>query len=251
MRSLEYPRQLKSRGPLLHIFRAALLLCAGSCVLGTTPSVAGETPAARQELERIAYAVDDAESSHGRNAGMWRPELAGPQGPMQISDKAAHDVGGGDRFDIAENRALGRAYLALLYRRYRNWPDAVSAYNWGMGNLDGWIRAGRPSQKLVPAVAAYQRRVLAESGLCASGRECTRAVMPYGPTAYRHASLAASNDLAIPGLEQSGRPLMRFVKSGTPLPKLAQSGEPTPALEQSGRPLSPVAASGRPRGAGR
>ena len=43
---------------------------------------------------------------------------------------------GGGRFDIGQNRALGRAYLALLYRRYGNWPDAVSAYSWGMGNFD-------------------------------------------------------------------------------------------------------------------
>src|SRR5437762_14226249 len=57
---------------------------------------------------------------------------------------------GGDRFDIGQNRALGRAYLALLHRRYGNWPDAVSAYNWGIGNLDTWISGGRTSEKLVP-----------------------------------------------------------------------------------------------------
>jgi soluble lytic murein transglycosylase-like protein len=61
---------------------------------------------------------------------MWRPNLTGPQGPMQVSEKAARDVGGGDRSDIAQNRTIGRAYLALLYPRYLKWPDAVSAYNW-------------------------------------------------------------------------------------------------------------------------
>ena len=115
----------------------------------------------------MAYAVEGAESSHGANPAMWRPNPAGPQGPMQVSEKAAHDAGGGDRFNLAQNRAIGRAYLALLYRRYGNWPDAVSAYNWGMGNFDGWIGAGRPSSKLVPAVAVYSRRVLTQSGLCA------------------------------------------------------------------------------------
>lgn len=53
---------------------------------------------------------------------MWRPNLAGPQGPMQVSEKAARDVGGGDRFDVTQNRTIGRAYLTLLYRRYVNWP---------------------------------------------------------------------------------------------------------------------------------
>jgi Transglycosylase SLT domain len=50
---------------------------------------------------------------------------------MQVSEAAAIDVGGGNRFDLTQNRALGRAYLAQLYRRYKNWPDAIAAYNWG------------------------------------------------------------------------------------------------------------------------
>src|SRR4051812_27788608 len=134
-------------------------------------SVAALTPAlgddrASSELDRVAYAVDGAESSHGRDLSMWQANRAGPQGPMQVSEKAATDVGGGDRFDITQNRALGRAYLALLHRRYGNWPDAVSAYNWGLGRLDQWIRAGRPSEKLVPGVSKYVHRVMHESGLC-------------------------------------------------------------------------------------
>jgi hypothetical protein len=117
-------------------------------------------------LDRVAYAVDGAESSHGEDLTMWRPDPSGPQGPMQVSEAAAADVGGGDRFDSTENRALGRAYLVQLYRRYRNWPDAIVAYNWGMGNLDNWISAGRPSDKFVTGVAAYLRRVLHDSGMC-------------------------------------------------------------------------------------
>jgi Transglycosylase SLT domain len=91
---------------------------------------------------------------------MWRADLDGPQGPMQVSAAAAADVGGGDRFDLAENRALGRAYLAHLYRRYANWPDAVAAYNWGLGNMDGWIAAGRQIDKFPIAVSLYRMRVL-------------------------------------------------------------------------------------------
>jgi hypothetical protein len=221
-------------------FCAELTFCAGLSILVTAPSFANNATASRQELDRIAYAVDGAESSHGANPAMWRPNPGGPQGPMQVSDKAARDVGGGDRFDIAQNRAIGRAYLALLYRRYGNWPDAVAAYNWGLGNLDGWIQAGRPSHKLLPAVAFYSRRVLAESGLCASAHHgCTLAswhtVVPYVRAAYRSAPLPGA---VIPGLEQSGLPLARFAMSGEPLPKLAYSGEPKGALEQSGRSLS-------------
>lgn len=129
-------------------------------------ATAGGRPAATRQLDHVAYAVDGAESSHGRNPAMWRPDPAGPQGPMQVSAKAAIDVGGGDRFDPTQNRAIGRAYLAQLYRRYGNWPEAIAAYNWGIGNVDKWIKAGRPAGKTLSGVVAYLRRVLHDSGLC-------------------------------------------------------------------------------------
>ena len=119
-------------------------------------------------LDSIAYGVDGAESSHGGDPGMWRSELNGPQGPMQVSAAAAADVGGGDRFDETENRALGRAYLAHMFRRYGSWPDAVAAYNWGPGHLDEWIGGGRPVDKFPAAVDRYRNRVLMTSGLPAA-----------------------------------------------------------------------------------
>jgi len=116
-------------------------------------------------LNRVAYAVEGAESDHGADPHMWGPDPGGPQGPMQVSAAAAEDVGGGDRFDERENRALGRAYLAQMYRRYGSWPDAVAAYNWGPGNMDSWISGGRQFDKFPLAVEAYRMRVLAGSSL--------------------------------------------------------------------------------------
>ena len=116
-------------------------------------------------LDRVAFAVDGAESSHGADPGMWRSEPDGPQGPMQVSAAAATDAGGGDRFDDKENRTLGRAYLARMYRRYGSWSDAVAAYNWGPGRMDIWISGGRPVDQLPPAVARYRTRVLVASGV--------------------------------------------------------------------------------------
>lgn len=136
-------------------------------------AAAGGRPAAMRQLDHIAYAVDGAESSHGTNPAMWRLDPDGPQGPMQVSAKAATDVGGGDRFDPAQNRAIGRAYLAQLYRRYGNWPEAIAAYNWGIGNVDKWIKAGRPANKTLSGVVAYLNRVLRDSGLC-GGRATAR-----------------------------------------------------------------------------
>jgi hypothetical protein len=129
-------------------------------------AVNGERSSARTALDRVAYAVDGAESSHGADRGMWGLEPSGPQGPMQVTEAAAADVGGGDRFDLIQNRAIGRDYLALLFRRYNSWPDAIAAYNWGMGNVDAWIKAGRPADKFLIGVAVYLRRVLHESGMC-------------------------------------------------------------------------------------
>jgi Transglycosylase SLT domain len=140
----------------------------------TAPAMAGQHKTSRggspavvaSPLDRVAFAVDGAESSHGADGAMWRADPTGPQGPMQVSEAAAIDVGGGDRFDTAQNRAIGRAYLAQLYQRYGDWPDAIAAYNWGIGNLAAWVRAGRPAGGSASGVAAYTGRVLHDSGLC-------------------------------------------------------------------------------------
>ena len=118
-------------------------------------------------LDRITFAVEGLESDYGIDPKMWRANPNGPQGPLQVSAAAAEDAGGGDRFDERQNRAIGRAYLALMYRRYGSWPDAVAAYNWGPGNMDSWIAGGRPYEKLPPAVERYQIRVLLGSFLAA------------------------------------------------------------------------------------
>jgi hypothetical protein len=128
-------------------------------------------PASGGELDRIAFAVDGVESRHGGDPGMWRPEPDGPQGPMQVSAAAAFDVGGGDRYDLRQNRLLGRAYLAQMFLRYGNWADALAAYNWGPGNLDLWIAGGRGADRLPLDVARYVTRVLRDAVITnAAGR---------------------------------------------------------------------------------
>jgi len=187
---------------------AAIILLLGQVV--AAPALAGHRKAAGgapiqanvtiAPLDRVADAVDGAESSHGSDQAMWRPDPAGPQGPMQVSDAAATDVGGGDRFDMAENREIGRAYLAHLYRRYGNWPDAIAAYNWGIGHLDNWVRAGRPADGLEFGVVAYLGRVLRDSGLCDSA--------PAKPSGKNTAADAYCSDLgALGAVVGNGRPL--------------------------------------------
>jgi hypothetical protein len=120
-------------------------------------------PAAAGELDRVAFAVEGVESGHGTTPRMWRPEFGGPQGPMQISAAAALDVGGGDRFDPRANRQLGKAFLARMYERYGNWPDALAGYNWGPGSVDSWIAAGRPEDRLPLETARYIEMVLRDA----------------------------------------------------------------------------------------
>jgi Transglycosylase SLT domain len=154
-----------SWGVLLSVIILAIGGLDNRAFAGATGPVVNETSG----LDRLSSAVEGAESSHGADLRMWRPDLDGPQGPMQVSAAAASDVGGGDRFDNAQNRALGRAYLADMYRRYRSWPDAVAAYNWGPGHMNSWIGSGRPAEKFPPAVARYRSRVLITSGLATDG----------------------------------------------------------------------------------
>jgi Transglycosylase SLT domain len=125
-------------------------------------------PANAGELDRIAYAVEGVESRHGTDPGMWRPSWTAAQGPMQVTASAALDVGGGNRFDFYQNRLLGRAYLAQMFQRYGNWPDAVAAYNWGPGNMDQWIVGGRSADRLPFDVARYVAHVLRDALIAAA-----------------------------------------------------------------------------------
>jgi Transglycosylase SLT domain len=136
-------------------------VCVAIIATAAAPASAGSlVTGAGAALDDIAFGVDGAESSHGADPSMWRADPEGPEGPMQVSAAAAADVGGGDRFDPGENRVLGRAYLAQLYRHYANWPDAVAAYNWGPGNMDAWIGAGRQIDRFPLTVSLYRLRVL-------------------------------------------------------------------------------------------
>jgi Transglycosylase SLT domain len=147
------------------------------------PDIALFDPASFADLDRVSFAVDGAESSHGADLTMWRSETSGPQGPMQVTAAAAIDVGGGNRFDIGENRTLGRAYLARMYRRYGNWPDAITAYNWGPGNVDLWISGGRAADKVPLGVERCRERVLRDAALAGGSSVFLSRGWPFGSAA--------------------------------------------------------------------
>lgn len=74
-------------------------------------------------------------------------------GMYQFMEGTARDmglqVGGGvdERLDPEKSRAAASAYLSQLIKRYGgNVDHALKAYNWGMGNMDSWIKTGLGSK---------------------------------------------------------------------------------------------------------
>ena len=101
------------------------------------------------------------------------------------------------------------------------------------------------SEKLVPAVIVYSRRVLRDSGICRSENCQLLRVDKNGRRFTEWEDSAQLDRLVLPGMEQSGRPLPSLADSGRLLPAMGQSGRRLPGLEQSGRLLPNLQRSGR------
>jgi hypothetical protein len=100
------------RNPVLLPRWAALLALAMLIVAGN--ALAREKAITNTELERVADAVDGVESSHGMDASMWRAKPEGPQGPMQVSQKAATDTVGGTASTLARIARWGE-FISLCF----------------------------------------------------------------------------------------------------------------------------------------
>jgi soluble lytic murein transglycosylase-like protein len=81
-------------------------------------------------LKRIAW----IESRFNPNAS----NPSGAQGMMQIIPKWHPDVK--NPYDPNEAIPYAAQYLKSLHKRYNNWPKAIAAYNWGLGNVDKVIK---------------------------------------------------------------------------------------------------------------
>ena len=67
-------RARRLRSIIFAVFAA--ILCSNTF----RPALAGERTTANSDLDRVAYAIDGAESSHGNDLSMWRPDPAGRRG---------------------------------------------------------------------------------------------------------------------------------------------------------------------------
>ncbi|MGL4767062.1 MAG: lytic transglycosylase domain-containing protein [Formosimonas sp.] len=79
---------------------------------------------------------------HQESAG--NPEAvshAGAKGLFQFMAPTARDMGLNDRSDPAASAQAAAKYLDQLYERYnRNLELTLAAYNWGLGNVDQYLK---------------------------------------------------------------------------------------------------------------
>lgn len=108
--------------------------------------------------EKYRDAIARAEQANGLPANMlarllwtesrYNPAAvspAGAQGIAQFMPATARDMGI-DPFEPFEAIPAAGRYLASLYRQTGSWPEALAAYNWGIGNVQRRGIAAAPAE---------------------------------------------------------------------------------------------------------
>lgn len=97
------------------------------------------------------------ESSWNANAVSKR----GAKGLMQLMPGTAGDLGVADPLNPYQSIFGGARYMGQLSKRYAgNTELALMAYNWGMGNVDDWTKAGADPAKIPAETRGYLQSIL-------------------------------------------------------------------------------------------
>lgn len=128
-----------------------LMIVAGLLLIGGGRKVMTSKDAAQNEA-KYTPAIAAAERAHGLPAGLLhrllrtessfltdvitgtRRSAAGAVGIAQFMPGTARQMGVNPR-DPLQSIAGAARYLAALYKQTGNWPQAVAAYNWGIGRV--------------------------------------------------------------------------------------------------------------------
>lgn len=74
-----------------------------------------------------------------------RKSSTGATGIAQFMPATANDLGVNPTDPIASIDASGK-YLSQLFDKFQDWPKAIAAYNWGMGNVERKGLAKAPTE---------------------------------------------------------------------------------------------------------
>lgn len=120
-----------------------------------------EAEARRQGFDPVLAKAIAMQESGGNQAEVSH---AGAVGVMQIIPKYAGDFGGGDvRGNVDDNIRVGIKEISTYLKRYGgDLRKALLAYNWGPGNVDAWLKAGKgvKGQPMPKEAREYADRVL-------------------------------------------------------------------------------------------
>lgn len=150
--------------------RWALLLLV--LVLMATPKRAWAGAAKHPLGARYVDAFTAAERRYGLPAGLldrmaWQESRynaravspVGAAGLMQFMPATAREFRI-DPFEPYQSIDAAGRYVATLYRKFGDWPRAIAAYNWGMGNV-----ARKGLTKAPAETREYYASILADVGL--------------------------------------------------------------------------------------
>lgn len=142
----------------------------------------------------------------------WNPNAvsgAGAKGLMQFMPGTAKDLGiHGDEFDPMKSLEAGAKYMGSLLQRYGgDLQKALTAYNWGMGNLEkkGMGNAPEEARNYAPQIISRMQASQRYSGASSSGSQGSTSITFQNTTIKTDARSLESlaKDAASKGMAQS------------------------------------------------